>query len=79
MSAAEKKKPVDLAIVFGGGGSKKGRASEDDSADDSYEDDDEDSDVSDVSAEFESAYDEWKADPSPDTMWRMIKACVGGD
>lgn len=56
---------ADLALVFGPS-KKKGKKKE-------AEKD------SDAPAEFDSAYSEWKADPGPETMWRMIKACVGGD
>jgi hypothetical protein len=74
MSAA-KKKPVDLAIVFGGS-PKKVRHEDAEKDDDSYDDDD---DTGDVPAAFESAYDEWEESPGPKTMWAMIKACVGED
>jgi len=58
---------ADLALVFGPAKKKKGKAKERD------DDDDE------MPAEFDSAYSEWKADPGPETMWRMIKACTGGN
>jgi hypothetical protein len=54
---------ADLALVFG---PPKKKGEKKDEADE-------------VPAEFDSAYSEWKADPGPETMWRMIKSCVGGD
>jgi hypothetical protein len=56
---------ADLALVFGPPKKKGKKKSE--------------ASDSDVPAEFDSAYSEWKDDPSPETMWRMIKACAGGD
>lgn len=54
-----------------------------DSGDDSsYADDEEDmpdeGNDDDVPPDFKSAYDEWDADPSASTMYRMIEACKGG-
>ena len=54
---------ADLALVFGPS-KKKGKKKEA---------------GSEMPAEFDSAYSEWKDSPGPETMWRMIKACVGGD
>ena len=54
---------ADLALVFEPGSKKKGKKKDD---------------ADDMPAEFDSAYSEWKASPGPETMWRMIKACVGG-
>lgn len=54
---------ADLALVFGPA-KKKGKKKDD--ADDE------------MPAEYESAYSEWEDDPGPETMWRMIKACVEG-
>lgn len=61
---------ADLALIFGPPAKKKGKtkAKEKDAAEDDG-----------VPAEFDSAYAEWKKDPGPETMWRMIKACAGGD
>jgi len=59
---------ADLALVFGPPAKKKGKSK-------SKEKDDDDE----MPAEFDSAYSEWKKDPGPETMWRMIKACTGGD
>jgi len=58
---------ADLALVFGPAKKKKGK-----------EKAKKDADGDDMPAEFDSAYSEWKDDPGPETMWRMIKACVGG-
>lgn len=83
-----KKDDVELDMVFGGPrkGAPKGAPAPDDADDDMPSaDDDNDGDEGQdeggdkVSPEFESAYDEWKSDPSPMTMWRMIKACYQAD
>lgn len=78
---APKRKPVgaDMVIAFGGG---KGRdeAASDDGGDHEYSGDNEDDDMpgdSDVPADFESAYDDYKQSPSAATMYAMIQACKG--
>ncbi len=63
---------ADLAIVFGPPKGKKGMGK----MMGKKKDDDGDSDMP---AEYESAYAEWEKDPGPETMWRMIKACMEGD
>lgn len=77
---APKRKPVgpDIAIAFGrgGAGDDESSSNRDNAGGDSG--DDEDGDMAgdaDVPADFESAYDEYKNDPSAKTMYAMIQAC----
>lgn len=77
MSDNPKRKSVgaDMVIAFGGKGHDEAKS--DDGGGHEYSDN-EDADEtgdSDVPADFESAYDEYKADPSAKTMYAMIQAC----
>lgn len=65
----------DMVIAFGGKGHDAAKS--DDGGEHEYSGD-EDSDEmgdSDTPADFEAAYDEYKADPSAATMYAMIQAC----
>ena len=84
MASPDKKKGVDLAIVFGGPrkGAPKGDDMSKDDDDMSHDDDmdSEDDKGSDVPPDFEAAYKEYEqADDGEAKMkafWEAVKACV---
>lgn len=58
------KKPA-LALIFGKGGGKSAPTDDGEGEDGPNE-------------EYLTAYKEYEADPSAETLWRAIKACVDG-
>jgi hypothetical protein len=67
---ADGKKAEGLALIFGGkpkAGAKPSEPDEDDMAEEDK-----------PSGEFDSAYAEYEANPSKDTFWRAVKACMEG-
>lgn len=69
----DKKKPA-IDIILGMGGKDKGPPS-DESDYDSDEDNDEPGDEG-LDPAFETAYDDYKANPSAETFWSAVEACV---